>query len=102
MSEIHHRYLNNLLLELSGLETSLQQIAGMVEQAGDAHNKAQHDQYQHELTQLSLKRQDLIVKIEKTKQQTAQFSEHQHSDLEAAWLSIKDSVRSMLGRLRSR
>ena len=43
---------------------------------------------------LSLKRQDLVSKIEKVKEETTELTGQQQSDLEAAWLNIKDSVKA--------
>jgi len=92
----HQGHLNNLLSELSGLETGLTQIAGLVKQTGEMGDDEKHEKYQREFTQLSLERQDLISKIEKVKEETAELTEQQQSDLETAWLNIKDSVQSLL------
>ena len=43
---------------------------------------------------LSLKRQNLVSKIEKVKEETTELTEQQQSDLETAWLNIKDSVKA--------
>lgn len=96
MNESHQGYLNNLLSELGGLEVGLTQVAGLVKQAGETCNDEKREKYQRELTQLSLKRQDLIAKI---KEESAELTEQQQSDLETAWLNVKDAVQDMLNSL---
>lgn len=99
MSENHQGYLNDLLSELMGLEASLSQLKGLIKQAGETGDDERRDKFQHELTRLSLRRQELITRVEKVKQATPELTEQQRSELEVAWLSIKDAVQQMLDSL---
>jgi len=99
MSENHHGYLNGLLSELIGLEASLSQLKGLVKQAGETGDDKKCDKYQRELTRLCLSRQELIARVEKVKQEEPEPPEQQRSELETAWLNIKDAVQQMLDSL---
>ena len=99
MSENHQGYLNGLLSELIGLEASLSQLKGLVKQAGETGDDKKRDKYQSELTRLSLRRQELIARVEKVKQEEAELTEQQRTELEKAWLNIKDAVQQLLDSL---
>jgi len=96
MSENHQGYLNGLLSELMGLEASLSQFKGLVKQAGETGDEKTREKFQHELTRLSLRRQELIARVEKIRQEAPDLTEQQQSELETAWLGIKDAVQQML------
>ncbi len=99
MSENHQGYLNGLLSELMGLEASLSQLKGLVKQADETGDDKKCEKFQHELTRLSLRRQELVVRVEQIKQQEPELTEQQLSELQAAWLNIKDAVQQMLDSL---
>lgn len=99
MSENHHGYLNGLLSELMGLEASLSQLKGLVKEADETGDDKKCDKYQRELTRLSLRRQELIARVDKVKQEEPELTEQQRSELEKAWLNIKDTVQLMLDSL---
>ncbi len=64
-----HEYLNKLLSELKGLETSMQQLEGLVTQAAENGDVEKHKKYQHDLTRLISNRRELMHRIDETRQE---------------------------------